>query len=155
MGLVGTVGNIDKVSVGGVEFVDIANLICVGAEVTAAGVGARYTTARAPFATSGYPVSGGKTFRILCIRYVMELPSASTGSGCDWGYSTADAGIDNAASPAGYTSAGNAGNMFAPRNMAASSTLFVQGKFEVPTGKYITALEDGCNAGFHFYGYEV
>lgn len=153
MGLIGTVGNIDKINVGGTELVDIANLICVGALADAAGVGLRYSTARLALSTTSYQVPGSKSFRILAIRWVIMSATAGTGSDNSWGYGDNTVDLSNAAAPTNKVTA----NVMlpGPDRVAPGTVYTVGGKAEVPTGKYPFFSADGTIVHGTFYGYEV
>ena len=153
MGLIGTVGNIDKITVGGVELVDIANLFCVGCTVNAVGLGARYSTARSQFATSGYQVGVGKSFRVLAVRMTVLDATAGSGSSDSWGYGDTDVGSNSAAAPTTPI----VSNVMrpGPGRVANSTTYIVTGRAEVPASKYVYAQNDGASAYWNFYGYEV
>lgn len=150
MGLIGTVGNIDKIVIGSTELVDITNLICVGATVYGIGVAARYSTLRAPFGTAGYQVTAGKTFRILAVR-LQNLVSGTGATNCGWGYADNDVGLSTATVP---TTPVAANILPGPdRNITGTST--VGGKFNVPAQKYMYVLSDGGDSNLSLYGYEV
>lgn len=153
MGLIGTVGNIDKIMVGSVELVDISGLLCLGSTVNAVGVGGRYTTARSGFATSGYQVTAGKSLRILAVRMVVVDATAGGGSSDFWGYGDTDVGVNSASAP---TTPINSNVMKpGPARVGNSTVYTVTGKAEVPAQKYIFAENDGASAFWNFYGYEV
>lgn len=153
MALVGTVGNVDKITVGSVELVDISNLKCVGAIVSAAGVGTKYSTPRSQFATSGYQVGGGVSFRVLAIRMVVIDAAATGGSSDGWGYADNDVGLTSAAAPT--STVGSNVMRPGPGRGGYGSVFTVSGKAEVPATKYLYVFNDAAAAHWTIYGYEV
>jgi len=144
--------SIPVLQAGNIQLVDISGLICLGALVVAQGVGGRYSTLRNAFATSGYQVTAGKTFRILLARMVVRGATVGAGSANGWGYGDTDVGLTSAAAP---TNAVANNNMIpGPDRTTSGSVYFVSGKADVPAQKYVYVLADGADQWFTVWGYE-
>jgi hypothetical protein len=85
---IGTLGNIPTLTVAGVVYTDLTNLIVLAAYATGTNNG----TGRRPGATSGYQVTAGKT---LTIRSVLIHSSATTAPNTKFAQSDNDVGVDS------------------------------------------------------------
>lgn len=92
---IGTIGNVDSLTVGGVTFVDLTNLIVVGA-AWQNSTGTKSSTLRKPGGTAGYQVTSGKTLTLRAWHMAWHDVTAAANDSVIFLYSDNDIGFDSA-----------------------------------------------------------
>lgn len=150
----GTLGNVETLTVGGRTFVNVPSLIQV---TTFTSGGVTYSTARLGNGSSGYAVTGGKTYQIGALKAVFN---GSSSGGVLVGYCDNDIGLSSATTPVnpnyfiGYTGTpGPAGIVTTVNPNGQYESNF---SFNVPAGKYVFVQSESSVVGYvTFFGYEV
>ena len=156
--VLGTLGNIDTLTIGGRVFTDLTNLIIL--EMTAnTGSGVVYSTFRLSNSSSGYQVTSGKTFTI----YAIQATSLTSTARISLGYGNTDVGNDSSSAPTSFVAEGHlivaASPSAEPPRMIIGGGSIVNfvANFSIPSLKYPCFVSDG--SGFQgsafIYGYEV
>ena len=153
---IGTIGNIETLTVNGVTLVDLTNLIILGGAVT---VSARYTTLRKMDGTAGYPVTAAKTFTVHAVDMHSNTSTILTAAALLYG--DTDVGLSSASAPttpvfpcddANFEIAIYSGNNSSSSSIAKNiANVF----FRVPAGKYLATKISTAAAQLIVYGYET
>lgn len=150
---IGTLGNVDSITVGGRVFTDLTTLKILVA-TTAANTNATFRTMNG---TSGYTPSGATTFVVHAMKAI------GTAAGTTWGslgYGDNDVGINSGTTPtnAVYVGGSSTVTTHATSTIAAGSQVPSEMahpmQFTIPNGKY-PAMIGGANQTVYLYGYEV
>lgn len=145
---IGTLGTIPTLTVGGVVFTDMTNLITVLGNAAST----YYTTLRKPTASSGYQVPGGQTFSIYALRAVGQ----SLGGNYSLGYADDDVGILGTAPTNPVYVGGDAQNYVVPAQSTLEILEVALPTFNVPAAKY--TFIKGITAGqyvIYAFGYSA
>lgn len=123
----GTIGNVDNITIGGLELVNLP------IEITVAGfANGAVTTLRNQNASAGYQVPGGK---ILYIKSVKVYGNGT--AGVSLGYGTSDAGLNSGSPPAGAVyMGGNISYMFIANQLTGEAEVAFPDGFQIPSGDY-------------------
>jgi len=153
---IGTIGNIETLTVNGVTLVDLTNLIILGGAVATSN---RYTTLRKMNSSSGYQVTAGKTFTVHAIDMHSNTTTIFTHASLLYG--DTDVGLDSASGPtspvypcgdANFEVAVYSGNNSSSSSIAKN---VVNVFFQAPAAKYLATLIGTAAAQLIVYGYET
>lgn len=156
---IGTLGNVDSWTVGGVTFVDLANITVLIGFSTGSTKGA---SLRKPNGTAGYAVAG-TTLALRAYRTEIRNATATATQIFKIAYADNDAGQD--ANPPTLTNGVYYGDGTTSSNTSNLGNYVVLGNaiegplfFNVPTSKYTTVVQSFSGAGTINYtviGYET
>ena len=88
---IGTLGNVDSLTIGGVTFTDLTNLIVLTGAVGAIN---NKTTLRKPDGTAGYQVTVGKTLTHRAVMLQIKNSTVTSTTYPKFQYSDNDVGVD-------------------------------------------------------------
>lgn len=155
--LLGTLGNIDELSIGGRIITNVPSptnssttLITLTGYVDASG---EYATLRTPNGTSGYQVTSGKTLTIVAVQVNTEV---SGSAGVQLGYGSTDIGFASTTLPsAPIYFGGDANNVITATPNVGS--FYAAPNFQIPSGQYPLMFNGSANGrtSFTAYGYEA
>lgn len=157
---IGTLGNIDTISIGGRVFTDLTNLIMLYTYIQNGGA-AQYGTFRKAGGTTGYTPSGGLTFKFSAAR-ISQLATTLNGTGSfTVGYSDNDMGFAGTSPTNGkYIANSSAAYYFGVTTLASGNAGLIEEAvmdFVCPNTKFPFALyvPASLNASVQAFGYEV
>ena len=140
---IGTLGNVDTITIAGTTYVDLVNLIFIGGLVTA-GNGA---SLRKGNGTAGYQVTAGKTLTLTSVQCTLTTAGTAT-----LAYSDNDIGQNSA------TALTNPVYYFAQTvqfNMTSTGNTEQSIYFPVAATKYVTPVSTTMGGIFAAAGYEA
>ncbi len=154
---IGTIGNIDTLTVGGRTYTDLVNLISVCGQV-ATDSPAAMTPRKSTSGSSGYAVTSGKTFKVSSLK--LSKANTSSNDNFSFGYCDNDCGI-NSGTPSNpiYFGTNSSTSALVYRNLTSTNDRIIEisiGNFNVPAGKYLFCKTESSSASFfvQFFGYE-
>lgn len=149
---IGTLGNIDTITVGGRIFTDLSTIIIVTAPLDQS-TGAK-ATFRLPGGTAGYPVTAAKTYTV----HAISLNANTAISGYQFLYSDNDVGLNTATAHTNPIYENGGSITVASVGTPANTFQGIATKFAIPAGKYPGSIVVGAgSAGGHAqaWGYET
>lgn len=150
---IGTLGNVPTLTVGGRVFVDLVNLLILGASCDSSNI-VQYGTFRKPNSSSGYTPSGITTFVFSAVHFQSGV--SGTTNFVTVGYGDNDVGSNSATAPTTATVIFGAGSLAL---VNAGTVKEVAISFTVPNTKYPYMTKTSINSGDEVYalayGYEV
>jgi len=143
--IVGSLGTIPTRTIGGYTSASPSTLIAL-----LANPATTYSTMRAGFATSGYQVTTGKTFRVVSVYSVNRSATAGV---FGIGYGDTDVGTSSASPPTNPVYI-NSSNAFQTKAIAGDiQDIAVKG--DIPAAKYAFQYNNGDQPNTHgIWGYE-
>lgn len=157
MGLIQFPSMVPSITIGGVVFTDIDNLIELAA-TNDSTAGQKYSTVRLGSAAAGYAVPASKSFYIRATATFL-ISAAAAAKNAYIGYADNDVGLSAAGAPTNpvYFGGSPGASYILPANVNGTfqnPRCEMAFQFTVPTGKYLFyTLSNGLEAQVRFYGY--